>query len=106
MYSYPLWLASFVLAPIVGLWLANFGWLRRWLKPIGLAVVGAALFAAPWDYIAIRRRIWYFQKPHIVGLMLIGLPIEEWLFIALVTTLFATITLLVWRKFGVDPDVR
>jgi lycopene cyclase domain-containing protein len=50
----------------------------------------AALFAA-WDLAATARGHWWFADQFIVGLRLLGLPVEEWLFF-LVIPLCALLT--------------
>ena len=66
-----------------------------------LVVIGSIIFSVPWDYIAIRERIWYFTEQHIFGILLFGLPIEEWVFIIFMALLFSTITALLMEKYGV-----
>jgi len=82
------------------LWAWRYKTLITYKKIILITVVGAIVCALGWDIIAIDQNIWYFTKPQIVGLWFLGLPLEEWLFIALATLSFATITILLWEKMG------
>lgn len=99
-YAYPVWLVIFVIIPILLLWIWKFAFLRKYKLVFLLAIIGSIIFSLPWDYIAITERIWYFEKPYILGIWFLGLPIEEWLFIIFVTQLFSTITVLLWKNFG------
>lgn len=101
MYEYLLWLFFFVLLPLSALWLWKWYALKSYAFLLPLTAAGSILFSFPWDYIAIRERIWYFTEPQIIGIWLFGLPIEEWLFIVLVTWLFSSITVLLWERYGV-----
>ncbi len=67
-----------------------------------MAIIGGIIFGLPWDYLSIKEGIWNFSNERIVGVWLLGLPIEEWLFFIFVTLLFSTITLVLWSKYGVD----
>lgn len=101
MYEYLLWLLIFVILPLTILWIVKFGELKKYKIVFMLAPIGSAIFSIPWDYIAIKEKIWYFKEPHILGIWLLGLPIEEWFFIIFVTLLFSTITVLLWNRYGV-----
>ena len=99
-YSYILWLAVFVATPLIIELIVFRKTLRTYHTPILLAPIGALVFSFPWDYISIQENIWYFREPYIAGIWLFGLPIEEWLFITLVTLLFATTAVIVWSRYG------
>lgn len=100
--SYITWILVFVAIPLVILWILNFDYFKKYLKIFILTSGGALLFSVPWDFIAIKEQIWMFEKPYIFGIWFLGLPIEEWLFIVLVTALFTSVTLLFWKKWGND----
>lgn len=101
-YSYLLWLLFFGVVPLAVLWFLHAGELKRHIRIIFLAPIGSLIFSFPWDYISIHERIWYFQTPYIAGLWIFGLPIEEYLFIVLITLLFASISVVVWNRVGVS----
>ena len=42
-----------------------------------------AVFAG-WDLIAVRRGDWWFSARYTLGLRVVGLPVEEWLFFLVV----------------------
>ncbi len=97
---YPLWLCIFVFLPLILIWLFEFKKLRKYGRVILLAEVASFIFATPWDMIAVKDKIWYFTEPHILGIWLFGLPIEEYLFIIFVALLFVSIVLLLWERWG------
>lgn len=101
MYEYPLWLLIFVVLPLAVLWIIKYRCLKEYKIVFFLAPIGSIIFSFPWDLIAINEKIWYFEEPHIFGINLLGLPIEEWFFIVFITLLFASITVLLWEKCGV-----
>ena len=91
----------FVVVPLVVLWTLNFSYLKGHTKVFFLAVLGSIVFSFPWDFIAIQEKVWLFEEPYIFGVWLWGLPIEEWLFIVLISALFTSVTLLFWRRWGI-----
>jgi hypothetical protein len=52
------------------------------------ALVGGWL----WDGLAIQFGVWYYSPDKIIGWWLLGMPIEEWIWIAGVTLLFGSVT--------------
>jgi len=101
-YSYLIWLFVFVVIPTVVLVALYWRVLKQHWNVVLLAQVGAMIFSFPWDYISIKEQIWYYETPYIVGKWIWGLPIEEYLFIVLVTLLFSCISLVVWDRIGVS----
>jgi len=59
----------------------------------------AVVFSAPWDFWAVQTQIWIFPEETNVGLLLGGVPIEEYLFYTFVTALVSTITLILKSRF-------
>ncbi len=101
MYSYLLWLTVFIIFPLLVLWVWQFHYLIKYKLVFLFAIIGSLIFAFPWDNLAIREHIWYFTKPYVIGIWFLGLPLEEWLFVILVTFLISTTTVLLWKKMGV-----
>ena len=98
MLSYLLWLLVFVVIPIIIIWVFKWKLLLKYKKVFVFSSVGAFIVAIPWDVIAVDEKVWYFTKPHIMGIWIGGLPLEEYLFIFLQTFLFTTITLVLLGK--------
>lgn len=101
MLSYWAWLAVFVFIPSA-LMLAFRGkavWKHR--KQVLLCGAGGLAFAAPWDYFAIRDGLWGFPQDALLGIWHRGLPLEEWLFILLVTMEIAMVAAVYMEEFDV-----
>jgi lycopene cyclase domain-containing protein len=59
----------------------------------------ALVFSIPWDIFAVTNHLWFFPKEGNIGFLILGLPIEEYLFMTTVTLLIGSITILVkYRK--------
>lgn len=100
MYSYPIWLLIFVILPLSILWILNYQRLKKYKKVFYLTIIGALIFSYLWDLIAINQRIWYFELPHILGIFILGLPLEEYVFIIGIVLLFTITTILLWERLG------
>ena len=101
MYSYPIWLLLFLILPLLLLWGFKFQTLAKYKWVLALVVIGCLGISVPWDIMSVNDRIWYFSEPHIVGIWLLGLPIEEYFYIALLGLLCACSAVLLWERFGV-----
>jgi lycopene cyclase domain-containing protein len=55
-------------------------------------LMGALVGGWLWDGIAIQLHVWHYRPSNIAGIWLLGMPIEEWLWIAGVTLLFGSLT--------------
>lgn len=62
------------------------GGARVYRRPKALLATVAPVLAvfAGWDLVAVRRGDWWFNARYILGPRLAGLPIEEWLFFAVI----------------------
>lgn len=92
--TYLIWLGLFLGVPI--LVLAAIGgrvwWRER--RALGWTLLGAAGGGWAWDFSAIQLGFWSFNGIHQTGIVFLGLPLEEWLWILGVTALFAGLTLI------------
>lgn len=104
--SYLLWLALFVLTPLIILWAMYFKTLKRYVRIYVIVVACVLVVSVPWDYISIKERIWYFTPPYIMDVWLLGIPIEEWMLYVFFSILLATVTTLLWERFGDKNYVR
>ena len=100
MYSYPIWLLLFLIVPLALLWIIKYKTLVKYMGVLGLTSIGSLAVSVPWDILSVNERIWYFSKPHIFGLSLLGLPIEEYVYIAGVALLSCSVTILLWERYG------
>ena len=100
MYSYPIWLALFLLLPLALLWAIKYRTLRKHLGVLTLTAIGYLSVSVPWDILSVNDHIWYFAQPHIFGLSLLGLPIEEYVYIVGVALISCSVTILLWERYG------
>lgn len=52
----------------------------RWWKQVFLAIIITALIFIIWDIIFTKYGIWGFNQEYLIGIEILYLPIEEWLF--------------------------
>ena len=52
----------------------------RWWKQVFLAITITAVVFIIWDVIFTNNGVWGFNQEYLIGLEIINLPIEEWLF--------------------------
>ena len=97
--TYLLWFTIFVWLPLFVFWIFNFELLRRFKKTLIFCVFWALVFSVPWDIWAVRTKIWVFPPENNLGILIGGLPLEEYLFIIFVTLWVSTITLILREKF-------
>jgi lycopene cyclase domain-containing protein len=108
------------LALFLGLPLLAMGWLtwrdRRqglglpaaWLAPSAWAVLGvhlalAVVYTTPWDNYLVATRVWYYDPARVTGLTLGWVPIEEYTFFVLQTSLTGLWLLWLARRLPATP---
>ena len=101
--TYLLWLFLFIGLPLLFLlrWRVQL-WRQR--RALGLALLGSLVGGWAWDVLAVRFDLWYYDPAHIAGLWWLGLPLEEWLWVAGVTLLFGGTTVIVAERLGVSAE--
>lgn len=92
-FTYLIWIGLFLGLPI--LTLALFGGRIWWRERRALAwtLFGSAGGGWAWDFSAIQLGFWSFNGIHQTGIVILGLPLEEWLWILGVSFLFGGLTL-------------
>ncbi len=93
--SYLIWLLIFVWIPIFTIWFFNFKRLWKYRKTLICASFFALVFSIPWDIFAVTNNIWIFPKEGNIGFFILGLPLEEYLFMVTVTWLLGSIVIMV-----------
>lgn len=101
MKPYILWLAIFGILPNALIGIANFRKLAPFKKVFVKALLGSSLIYLPWDNLAIKNRVWFFPDNSILGIWILGIPLEEWGFLIFMIILFTSLTLLFYKKYGV-----
>jgi len=70
---------------------------------VGLCCIAIGI---PWDYLASNLlNIWKFNEDKILGIWILGLPVEEFVFCFLVGMAIASITLRLRRDARGDKDI-
>ncbi len=98
--SYPLWLLLFVILPLALLWAFAHRILVKYARMLAFTVLGCLLVSVPWDILSVDDHIWTFRQPHVIGLWLLGLPLEEYVYIAGVGLLSCSVAILAWERYG------
>ena len=95
--TYMIWLLIFMGVPLLVLvrWRALFE--ARW-RALGLAVLGSLVGGWAWDALSVRLGIWYYARANIAGVWVIGLPLEEWLWIMGITLMFGLTTIVLIER--------
>lgn len=99
-FTYLLWLILYIAFPLFML----FRWrkaIRGYRRTLGWTVIGALIGGWLWDAAAVHYQVWYYDPNHILGLWFLGLPLEEWLWIAGVTLMFGGVTIVAAKRIGV-----
>jgi lycopene cyclase domain-containing protein len=91
--TYLAWLTLFVWVPQIVLLVTNFELLWGYRRTLSWCVFWALVFSIPWDWWAIRTKVWVFPSDTNLGVWIGGLPLEEYLFIIFVTLLVSSLTL-------------
>ena len=77
------------------LWARNAAFLWSQRRAILLVVGVAELWMLVTDPIGGRWGAWYYDPNNILNIWIVGLPIEEWIWIAGVTLLFGCVTVVI-----------
>jgi lycopene cyclase domain-containing protein len=96
--TYMIWLALFIGLPLLALLVVGRRalWLQR--AALGWALAGALIGGWAWDALIVRIGGWYYDPNNILNIWLVGLPLEEWLWIAGVTLMFGGLTVLLEER--------
>lgn len=96
--AYLFWLAIFVWLPLAVLWATHWSYLSRYWRTFLYCALAALIFSIPWDLWAVEMQIWFFPAATHLGPTLLGLPMEEYLFMVFVTLLVATFALVARKR--------
>jgi lycopene cyclase domain-containing protein len=98
--TYLQWLAVFLGLPLAVMWATHFRLLWSQRRAILAGALWALLISVPWDWWAIRMRVWTFPSDTHLGLWVGGIPLEEYLFIVGATMFVASFTLVLGARGG------
>ena len=92
-YTYLIDVLGFCLVPIGLLWAANFQFLRRNLRVVGMASLLMFVYLCATDPFAEAWHNWFFSSDRNLGWQVINFPVEEALFFLLVPIAVSSATL-------------
>lgn len=90
---YITWLAIYLWMPVAAMWMLRPRLILGHRKTLAVCVLFAFIFTLPWDVFATWKGIWSFPATSVLGIYILNLPLEEYLFISFASLLVATITL-------------
>ena len=96
--TYIIWLALFVSLPLVALAVAARGRLWPQRRAIAWTLAGALVGGWAWDAGIVTLGTWDYDSNNILNIWIAGLPLEEWLWIAGVTLMFAALTIILAER--------
>ena len=80
-------------------------WRREFRKVLLAAACVGIVVGGVWDTIATHLlKLWTFNPDTIIGLWLLGLPLEEWLFFIFVSMAVATVALKIREQLTKKKD--
>jgi lycopene beta-cyclase len=102
--SYGQFLVVFLVVPILVLGVLLRRRLnRRYVSSIAALAIVALLYTTPWDNLIVSMGVWSYDPARIVGVVLGFIPLEEYLFFVLQTTLSGLVLLALMRGPGTAP---
>jgi lycopene cyclase domain-containing protein len=96
--TYIIWLGLFIGLPLLALLIFARPALWRRRAALGWALAGALVGGWAWDALIVKIGGWYYDPNNILNIWLVGLPLEEWLWIAGVTLMFGGLTVLLEER--------
>jgi len=98
MFEYLIWLIVFAWSPIFVLWLKFWKLLSKFKRDFIFIVVASLAFGVVWDFIAIETGAWFFPQEKILGVWILNVPLEEWLFIISFSFIISNLTIILKRR--------
>ncbi|MCL4390076.1 MAG: hypothetical protein M1484_03890 [Patescibacteria group bacterium] len=97
--SYLQWLEIFFGIPIILFLLVDYHIFWDHRKIFLRIWIGSFIFAFPWDILAVARKAWEFPQG-LIGINIINLPIEEFVWGAMFTVIVCYLTILLVKQQG------
>ncbi len=95
--TYLIWLAVFIGIPVLALLRRGARTAER-RRALLLVMLGSLAGGWLWDALSVRLGIWFYAPANILGVWLVGLPLEEWLWIGGVTLMFGLLTVVLVER--------
>ncbi len=100
MYEYLVLMIFGCALPVSIFWVLFFKSLMKYKKTIAIVWIVTSFMWYICDYLAFDWGVWYLGPDRHIGMWILGLPIEEWLYVILVPLSFITYTLVAKEKIG------
>lgn len=97
-WTYLVWLGLFIGLPLAVLWARWRQALWRQRRALGWTLLGALVGGWLWDGVAIQARVWRYNPAYIAGVWWLGMPLEEWLWVAGVALMFGSLTVVLMAR--------
>lgn len=83
-YTYILLLVASISIPLIRSFETRVAFHKKWPRLFKGILVMMLIFI-PWDVIFTRMNVWWFNYEYIMGIYIVDLPLEEWLFFIIIT---------------------
>jgi lycopene cyclase domain-containing protein len=96
--TYLVWLLLFIGLPILilaAIWRRQL-WVQR--RALAWITLGALVGGWAWDALSVRWEVWRYDPNNITGVWVLGLPLEELLWIVGVTVMFGGLTVVLAER--------
>lgn len=93
-----LWLGLFVFLPTAAFTFYAWKTVLKYNSLIFISVALLLVIGFVWDYMSVSFGVWFFAPG---TLAILGLPVEEWLFISLSSYLMSLVTVFLWERWGI-----
>ena len=94
-FAYITLLTIFIILPTISVIITNFRTIARYkLVIVSSLIILPVTFV--WDYISTVNKVWYFVN--ILNIWILGLPIEELIFMSFLIFFISSVTLIILKK--------
>jgi lycopene cyclase domain-containing protein len=82
-WTYALLLAGSILIPLIRSFESRI-YFRKYWPALFTGILVMMMVFIPWDVVFTRNGVWGFSHDHVLGLYILSLPLEEWLFFVII----------------------
>lgn len=96
----------FAWVPLLVVWLFYWRLLIQYKKTLLFCAIGAIIFGLPWDYWATHHWLWHFSPDRTLGVEMLGIPAEEYVFFVSYALLYASLALVLRKKLKAEVRTK
>ncbi len=96
--TYLYWFTIFIFIPTSLIWIIFRKTLFKYPRTIALSLVISAVISYFWDIWAIGEKVWVLNEEKLLGVKILSLPFEEYLYIIFVTLFSLSISLILKER--------